>query len=214
MGELKDLPVEKFAADTASSAPVPGGGSVSALTGALAAALAEMVANLTIGKEKYAQAEEEMRELSAAGASIRRELIAAMKKDSESFSGYMNALKLPKGTDEQKEIRKAALQQGLKDASQAPLAAAKAAARIFPIAEAVVERGNKGAVSDGLIAAMLARTAVIGALLNVKINLKSIHDEEYVREMTAVVRGLEREALDGEARVLALSDLGFEKGGN
>lgn len=212
MEELKDLSVEEFAAGTASAAPVPGGGSVSALTGALAAALAEMVANLTIGKEQYVQVEEEMRALSLAGAAIREELIAAIKKDSESFSGYMNALKLPKNTEEEKAARRAALQQGLKDASQAPLAAAQAAAKIFPIAEAVVSRGNKGAVSDGLIAAMLARTAVIGALFNVKINLKSIRDEVYVSEMTSVVKELERKAIEGEAKVLALSDLGFQKG--
>ncbi len=212
MEELKDLSVEEFAAGTASAAPVPGGGSVSALTGALAAALAEMVANLTIGKEQYVQVEEEMRALSLAGAAIREELIDAIKKDSESFSGYMNALKLPKNTEEEKAARRAALQQGLKDASQAPLAAAQTAAKIFPIAEAVVSRGNKGAVSDGLIAAMLARTAVIGALFNVKINLKSIRDEVYVSEMTSVVKELERKAIEGEAKVLALSDLGFQKG--
>ena len=125
----------------------------------------------------------EMQALAAEGAALHEELLAGIKKDSESFNGYMRALKLPKETEEEKKIRTAALQQGLKEATEAPLAIAESAAKIFPMAEAVVKRGNKGAVSDGLIAAMLARTAVVGALFNVKINLASIKDESYVSEL-------------------------------
>ena len=162
MAELRELSVNQFVEETASKASVPGGGSVSAMVGALGAALMEMVANLTIGKEKYAGVQEEMQALAAEGAALHEELLAGIKKDSESFNGYMRALKLPKETEEEKKIRTAALQQGLKEATEAPLAIADSAAKIFPMAEAVVKRGNKGAVSDGLIAAMLARTAVVG----------------------------------------------------
>ena len=114
MAELRELSVNQFVEETASKASVPGGGSVSAMVGALGAALMEMVANLTIGKEKYAGVQEEMQALAAEGAALHEELLAGIKKDSESFNGYMRALKLPKGTEEEKKIRTAALQQGLK----------------------------------------------------------------------------------------------------
>lgn len=207
MDELKNLSAEEFTARTASSAPVPGGGSVAALTGALAAALAEMVANLTIGREKYAEVEEEMKALSKSGAAIRAELIEGICKDSTSFQSYMEALKLPKETEEEKAVRREAMQQGLKEASEAPLAIAEAAAQIFPLAEAAVCRGNAGAVSDGLVSAMLARTALLSALLNVKINLKSIRDEVYAARMSERVSELEELALQSEKKILAASPL-------
>ena len=167
----------------------------------------EMVANLTIGKEKYAGVQEEMQALAAEGAALHEELLAGIKKDSESFNGYMRALKLPKETEEEKKIRTAALQQGLKEATEAPLAIAESAVKIFPMAEAVVKRGNKGAVSDGLIAVMLARTAVVGALFNVKINLASIKDESYVSELEKRVEKLESLAIFCEKSILCLSKL-------
>ena len=119
----------------------------------------------------------------------------------------MRALKLPKETEEEKKIRTAALQQGLKEATEAPLAIAESAVKIFPMAEAVVKRGNKGAVSDGLIAVMLARTAVVGALFNVKINLASIKDESYVSELEKRVEKLESDAIFCEKSILCLSKL-------
>ena len=203
MAELRELSVNQFVEETASKASVPGGGRVSAMVGELGAALMEMVANLTIGKEKYAGVQEEMQALAAEGAALHEELLAGIKKDSESFNGYMRALKLPKETEEEKKIRTAARQQP----TEAPLAIAESAAKIFPMAEAVVKRGNKGAVSDGLIAAMLARTAVVGALFNVKINLASIKDESYVSELEKRVEKLESDAIFCEKSILCLSKL-------
>lgn len=98
-------------------------------------------------------------------AALHEELLAGIKKDSESFNGYMRALKLPKETEEEKKIRTAALQQGLKEATEAPLAIAESAAKIFPMAEAVVKRGNKGAVSDGLIAGDVSPDSGCGCAL-------------------------------------------------
>ena len=114
MGDLKDLTVEGFVDVTASDAPAPGGGSVSALAGALAAALAEMVANLTVGKAKYAEVEGEMKELAASGAALRKELVEDIQKDSTSFNLYMDAIGMPKDTDEEKAARREAMQNGLK----------------------------------------------------------------------------------------------------
>lgn len=207
MANLKDLTVEQFIEVTASDAPAPGGGSVSALAGALGVALAEMVANLTIGKAKYAEVEDEMKELAAAAAEIRKELTEAIQKDTESFNLYMAALKLPKETEEEKAVRRDAMQNGLKEAAKVPLAVAETAVKIFPIAKAVVAKGNKNAETDGLVAAMMARTAVIGALLNVKINLGSIKDEEFVAELTAKVNALEAQAIACEKEVLDSSEL-------
>ena len=210
MADLKNLSVEEFAAVTASDAPAPGGGSVSALAGALGAALAEMVANLTVGKAKYAEVEDEMKELSAKGAEIRSELIAGIQKDTESFTMYMNALGMPKDTDEQKAVRREAMQNGLKEAAKVPLEVAETAAKIFPIAEAVVKRGNTNAVTDGLVASMMARTAVIGALFNVKISLGSIKDEAFVADMAAKVKALEELAITSEQAILKACELSNE----
>lgn len=207
MGELKDLTVEGFTDLTASEVPSPGGGGVAALTGALAAALAEMVANLTIGKARYAEAENEMREVIQEGSAVRRELLDAIQKDSTCFDGYIAALRMPKDTDEQKKARQVAMQQGLKEASAVPLAIAQSASRIFPLAEAAVQRGNKNAVSDGLIAAMLARTAVLSALLNVKINLGSMKDESMAKELAEQTVRLEEEAIAWEHKILKASEL-------
>lgn len=207
MGDLKDLTVEGFVDVTASDAPAPGGGSVSALAGALAAALAEMVANLTVGKAKYAEVEGEMKELAAAGAAIRKELVEDIQKDSTSFNLYMDAIGMPKDTDEEKAARREAMQNGLKAAAQVPLSVAETAYKIFPIAEAVVSRGNTNAVTDGLVAAMMARTAVIGALFNVKINLGSIKDEAFVADLAAKVKNLEEQAIAYEQKILKASEL-------
>lgn len=210
MTELKDLTIEEFAKVTASDAPAPGGGSVAAAAGSLAAALAEMVANLTIGKEKYAEAENEMRELTEKGQAIREKLIADIQRDSSSFNLYMAALRMPKDTEEEKAARREAMQRGLKEAAVVPLSVAETAAEIFPLAEAAVARGNANAVTDGLVSAMMARTAVLSALLNVKINLNSIKDEAFRADMEKQVKGLEKTASEYEAKILKSSELSPE----
>ena len=210
MTELKDLTIEEFAKVTASDAPAPGGGSVAAAAGSLAAALAEMVANLTIGKEKYAEAENEMRELAEKGQAIREKLIADIQRDSSSFNLYMVALRMPKDTEEEKAARREAMQRGLKEAAVVPLPVAETASEIFPLAEAAVARGNANAVTDGLVSAMMARTAVLSALLNVKINLNSIKDEAFRADMEKQVKGLEKTASEYEAKILKSSELSPE----
>ena len=210
MTELKDLTIEEFAKVTASDAPAPGGGSVAAAAGSLAAALAEMVANLTIGKEKYAEAENEMRELAGKGQAVREKLIADIQRDSFSFNLYMAALRMPKDTEEEKTARREAMQRGLKEAAMVPLSVAETAAEIFPLAEAAVARGNANAVTDGLVSAMMARTAVLSALLNVKINLNSIKDEAFRADMEKQVKRLEKTASEYEAKILKSSELSPE----
>ena len=207
MAKLQELSCNEFTALTISDAPAPGGGSVAALAGALGASLAGMVASLTIGKAKYADAEEEMKELLARAEEIRKELLEDIEKDTESFSAYMAAIGMPKDTEEQKALRKEKMQEGLKAAAVVPLACAETAAKIFPISEAVIARGNKNAVTDGLVSAMMARSAVLGAILNVKINLGSIKDEAFTADLAKKCEELEKLAVSEEKRILALSEL-------
>ncbi|MBR5251211.1 MAG: cyclodeaminase/cyclohydrolase family protein [Oscillospiraceae bacterium] len=207
MTEFKNLTVEQFVSLTASDAPAPGGGSVTALVASLGAALAEMVANLTVGKEKYADADAQMREVAAQTSALRAELVDGIQKDVDSFTAYMTALRMPKDTEEQKAARQQAMQRGLKTAALVPLDVAKTAVKIFPLAQRAVQYGNPMAVTDGLAAAMLARSAVLGALLNVKINLASIKDEAFVSDISAQVKQLEKQAITLEKQVLDASSL-------
>ena len=200
---MKNMTIQEFAMQTASNEPVPGGGSISALAGSLAAALTEMVAGLTIGKKKYADVEEEMKEAVEPMKAVCAQLLDDIKRDSESFDQYMQALTLPKETEEEKAARTEAMQNGLKAAVEVPLSVAKAACGILPYAETMVVKGNKTAVTDALVATMMARTAVLGAGFNVKINLESIKDQEYVDRIGKQVAELEKQAIEQEKKILA-----------
>ena len=202
--EMQDMNVRELIELTASNAPAPGGGAIAALSGAFGAALAAMVGSLTLGKKGYEDAQEEMAEMTDKGKNLAKKLLAAMDDDANSFNGYMAALGMPKGTEEEKTIRRAAMQDALKSASLVPLNTAKTAAEVFPLAEAAVKSGNRNAVTDGLVAAMMARAAVLGALLNVKINLGSIKDEAFVQELQAACGALQEEAIAAEQRILDL----------
>lgn len=205
--EMKDWSLEQFCAVTASNEPAPGGGSVAALAGALAASLAEMVAQLTLAKKGYEAVTGEMQDLIPKAAQLRKELLDEITRDSTSFNAYMEAIALPKSTDEEKAVRKQAMQSALKIAGEVPLHVAVTAANIMPMAALLVKKGNSNAVTDGLVAAMMTRTAVLGALLNVKINLGSIQDEAYVADMKEKIHQLEEEIIHSEAKILADSPL-------
>ena len=200
---LTELTVKGLLAETAGDAPVPGGGSISALNGAIAAALAEMVANLTIGKKKYADVQDEMAEIAKNAAALQKELVLDVDRDSEAYDGVSQAFKLPKETDEEKAIRSAAIQENTKKAALVPMEVARRASALLPAIEAVVARGNQNAVTDGCVAMMCARVAVVGALFNVRINLTSIKDEEFVARLREEADRLEADVLAREAAVIA-----------
>ena len=203
--EMQKMNVRELLDLTASDAPAPGGGAIAALSGAYGAALAAMVGNLTLGKKGYEDVQTEMAETKDKATDLSKRLLAAMDEDACSFNGYMAALALPKGTEEDKATRHGAMQAALKSASLVPLNTARMAAEVFPLAEAAVKHGNKNAITDGLVAAMMARTAVLGALLNVKINLGSIRDEAFVQKLKAECDALQAEALAAEQRILDLA---------
>ncbi|KGN69132.1 methenyltetrahydrofolate cyclohydrolase [Porphyromonas gulae] len=202
---LTDLTVKGFLAETAGQEPVPGGGSISALNGSIAAALAEMVANLTIGKKKYAEVEAEMQTIATEAAAIQKELVLDIDRDSDAYNKVFAAFKLPKETEEEKAVRSAQIQEMTKYAASVPMEVARRVHSLLPLIEAVVAKGNQNAITDGCVAMMCARTAIIGALLNVRINLTSIKDEDFVKTHTEEANAIEADAVRREAEVLAIT---------
>lgn len=201
--DMKTMTLSEFTQRIAGKESVPGGGSVAALAGAIAAALSAMVASLTIDKKGYEQHRPEMLNLFEKADALRERLLDGIQRDCTSFDAYITALSLPKETEPQKQARSTALQQALKDASAVPLEVAQTALEIMPLAKLAVQYGNTNAVTDGVISAMMARTAVLAALCNVKINLGSIKDTDYVSKMAHHVQKLEQAAIQMEKDILA-----------
>lgn len=204
---LKDLGLQGFIDQLESSEPVPGGGSVAALSSALASALAAMVANLTVGKKNYEDVSEKMEALAKVMSGHKGVFVDMIDKDANSFDSVMKAFKLPKETDEEKKHRTDMIQDGMKYAASVPLEVAEKTAMLFDDIEVLVVHGNKNAQTDALVAAMMARTAILSALYNVKINLGSIKDEAYVEQMKIRVSELEKLAITRETEIMSLSDL-------
>ena len=177
---LTELTIKEFINKVLSNDPVPGGGSVSALNGALATSLAAMVANLTIGRKKYVEVNEIMEDLSVRFEELTRQLITDVDRDSEAYDRVFSAFKLPKETDEEKAIRSETIQKESKYAAQVPMEVARTVHSILPMIDVVARKGNSNAVTDACVSMMCARTAILGALLNVRINLTSIKDEKFV----------------------------------
>ena len=199
---LVDLTIKGFLAETAGSAPVPGGGSISALNGAIATALTEMVANLTIGKKKYADVEGQMRTIATEAAIIRERLIRDIDRDSEAYDRVFAAFKLPKETEEEKAERSRVIQDATKQAAMVPMEVAEEIASVMETIIYVAHKGNRNAVTDACVAMMTARTCVLGALLNVRINLTSSKDEAFVKRMSEKADFLESEAIRIEKKLL------------
>ncbi len=184
---LTQQPLQEFLDNLASDTAVPGGGSVAATAGAMAAALVSMVCNLTIGREKYAAVEAQMQETLARSEALRRRLTELVEEDVAAFNAVMNAFKLPKQTEEEKEARRAAIQEGYKQATIVPLETARACAELIRLAKTVIENGNPNAASDGGVAVLCAQAGLKGAALNVLINLSSIKDQAFVSEHQAAL---------------------------
>ena len=189
--ELKTLTVQDFVTAAASEAPTPGGGAVAAVTAATGAALAEMVANLTIGKKGYEDVKDVMVDLQQRAQVIRERSLELAQADADAFGLFMNALALPKETDEEKAIRKEALQNAYKSAGSVPFEIGELANQIFDLADIAVQQGNTNLVTDGAIAAINARAAVRAAFLNVRINLMGIKDEAFNKEMREKMEAIE-----------------------
>lgn len=200
---LRELSVEQFSEELASAAATPGGGSASALSGALAAALVAMVARITAANAAFADRAAALEEIATEAEQHRRELILLVDEDAAAFARVMAAFRRPKETPEQKEARHAEIQAAYEGAVEPPLLVCRHALEVLGLAGRAAGLGNPNAVSDVGVAALLAASALEGAALNAEINLGSIEDEGFRAESATRVAGARREC--GRLRDAALA---------
>ncbi|AFQ43054.1 cyclodeaminase/cyclohydrolase family protein [Desulfosporosinus meridiei] len=185
MSKIWEWTTDEFLTVSASSSPTPGGGSVSAYVGALAASMTCMVANLTVGKEKYKDVEPQVKEILTEAEEVLSLLKTGLSQDIAEFSNFMDVLKLPKGTDEEKAVRTEKMQEVLVSATNTPLGISQNCFRVLQLAQKLAPIGNKGAISDVGVSAYLAESALKSAMLSVDINLPGIKDPEYQERVKA-----------------------------
>lgn len=199
---FKEMTLKSFGEAVASEEAVPGGGSVSALAGSLAAALAAMVARLTQKKEAFAAVAPQMTALEEAAHELQHQLLSAVDRDSDSYRMVLSAFRQPKSTEEEKKVRHQAIQEAFQQAIDVPLEVATLSIKVMDLASQAVRNGSPIMVTDAGVAVVLARSATLGALMNIRINLTSIKDTTLVNDMRAKVQALKKEALQKEEAIL------------
>lgn len=199
---LTDMTCAEFADETASESPAPGGGSISAYMGALAAALGTMVANLSAHKAGWDERWKEFSDQADRGQELLSRLLHLVDEDTEAFNRIMDAFKLPKSTPEEKEARRQAIEAATLYATQVPLQTMEAAVETFPLLESMARTGNPASVSDAGVGALAARSAVLGAQLNVRINAAGLADRAEADRLTARAAEIAALAISSEAKVL------------
>ena len=202
--QLTSMSVKGFADETARESPAPGGGSVSAYMGALGASLATMVANLSAHKAGWDDRWEEFSRWADKGIELQAELLHLVDADTEAFNGIMAALSMPKGNDEEKRLRAEAIEQATENAAQVPLETMKCACKVFEVCRAMAIEGNPNSVTDAGVGALAARSAVLGAGLNVKINAAGLADKARAAELVAEAEKIAAEAIEKENEILKL----------
>ena len=187
--KLVDMLVKGFVEETASSSPAPGGGSVSALMASLSSSLGQMVIRLTSGKKSFLELDETIKDKINNALNLlegwQKELLSLIDEDTNAFNDYMEALKLPKETEDDKKKRKKAMSDALIVAMEVPLKTAKTSLTILEVLPLIAQYGNKNAASDIGVAALAARAGLEGAILNVKINLGGIDDVSIINQKRA-----------------------------
>ncbi len=202
--KLADLSLADFADETASESPAPGGGSISACLGALGASLATMVANLSAHKAGWDSRWKEFSDYAEKGMAIQHDLILLVDEDTAAFNLVMEALGMPRGTDDEKTARHDALQAATRRAMEVPLSVMRRTSEAFELIKAMAETGNPGSVSDAGVGALCARSAVLGAFLNVKINASGLDDKEFVQKVMKEGKAIEADAIRYEAEILKI----------
>ncbi len=193
-GPLVSMSVDRFVDEVSSESPAPGGGSVAALGGALAAGLAAMVANLTVGKKGYEGAWSELSSLAVRAQDVKDRLVRAVDEDTDAFNAAMAAMRMPKSTPEEQAARGAALEAGYQQAARVPLQTAQSCLEALSLSLQVARKGNTNSASDAGVAALMARAGVEGAVLNVLINLGSVKDEAFTKDCRRQTEGLSKDA--------------------
>ncbi len=190
MTEIKDTAIEPFLDLLASSAATPGGGSAAAILGGMGAALVSMVCNLTIGKKKYADVEDDMKEVLAKAEDLRHRMTAMIQDDVRAFDIVMGAYGMPKDTDDEKAARSAAIQDALKMATEVPIHCCHLAREVIDLSLIASEKGNINVISDAGVGVLSAYAALRSAALNVYINAKMISDTSFVESKLSDLEGL------------------------
>jgi formiminotetrahydrofolate cyclodeaminase len=188
--KLTDKTLTAFLDALSSSAPAPGGGSVAALSGALGAALVSMVCNLTLGKKKYADVQDDIAALVKRSEALRQELTDLLEADVVAYTGVSRAYGMPRNTGEEKAARSAAIQEALKGATVVPMQVAETCCQVLDLCTPAAEKGNVYAVSDAGVAALMAEAGLRSAALNVIININAIKDQEFAGAMRHKLDGL------------------------
>jgi formiminotetrahydrofolate cyclodeaminase len=195
MTEIKDTAIEPFLDALASSSATPGGGSAAAILGGMGAALVSMVCNLTIGKKKYADVEDEMKDVLAKAEDLRHRLTGMIQEDVKAFDTVMGAYGMPKETDADKAARGAAIQDALKQATEVPIHCCRLAREVIDLALTASAKGNLNVISDAGVGVLSAYAALRSAALNVYINAKMISDKSFVEaklsELESLLAGAE-----------------------
>lgn len=202
--KLMDMTCTAFADETASESPAPGGGSISAYMGALGISLATMVANLSAHKPGWDDRWNEFSDWADKGQKIKDELIHLVDEDTNAFNKIMDAFGLPKGNDQEKAVRSEAIQEATKYAIEIPFKVMKNSFAAFEIIKAMAITGNPNSVSDAGVGALAARSAVMGAFLNVKINASGLKDKEFVDKVLTEGADIEQKAKQEEEEILAI----------
>jgi len=201
-GPLVSMTIGNFLSELASKSPAPGGGSVAALSGALGAALSSMVCNLTLGKESYKNVEDDIKELLKKSEQLRKELIVLIDEDTDAFTDVIRAFKMPKETELQKQKRSHAIQKGYKTAAQVPLKTAKTCEQILDVLQMVAEKGNRNSITDAAVSALVTKVGVKAAVLNVKINLSSIKNEKFTKQLMQELNAIEQKTEKKTKKIL------------
>lgn len=183
--KIQDLTLKQFLERIAANEAVPGGGSCIAYTAAIATALTEMMANLTIGKKKYVEVEERMKQIAAEMSASRAHLMNDIDRDADAYQLVMDAYRLPKTTKAEIVFRNEKIEEATKNATFVQMEVAERAYNLLDLMIEVLETGNYNAATDGLVGLMTCRTAINGALLNVRTNLESIQDTLFIDTMRA-----------------------------
>ncbi len=202
-GPLMRLSGREFLNELSTDSPAPGGGSVAALAGALGASLATMVANLTTRNRKYRDVKEEMFALAERGQALKDRLTALVDEDTAAFDRLLESYRLPKGTEEEAAVRARAIEEAVKGATLVPFTVMEKGLEVIDLALEVARKGLAASASDAGVGALMGRTAVEGAHLNVKINLPNLSDREWAEELLARAAGIETKARERTAEVLA-----------
>jgi glutamate formiminotransferase / formiminotetrahydrofolate cyclodeaminase len=202
--KLIGMSLTDFADETASESPAPGGGSISAYIGALGISLGTMVANLSSHKKDWDERWEEFSGWADKGQRIKDELLKMVDEDTNAFNKIMNAFSLPKSNDEEKKARTQAIQGATKYATEVPFKVMGLAYESMEIIQAMAEEGNPNSVSDAGVGALCARSAVMGAYLNVKINAAGLTDKKFTADIIEKGKTIEDKAKESETKILSI----------